>query len=208
MASQACLAVLPQASLDHRQVLMPHNHHQDWQGEPWRHWVPVLLDLVVLNWDLGFLVHHLQWEAAKEFPWILKTGMRAEGMKNEIQENEEVVGRAAEITIGEMKRTEAEGGMEMIVEAEEEEGEMNEEVELEMMTVVDDGMVVIETVAIGTEIATTETEEVETAGAPQEELVVEIWPRDFKVWQGLMEMEGGEEEGTKAQEWELVDLMA
>ena len=96
----------------------------------------------------------------------------------------------------------------MIVEAEEEEGEMNEEVEVAMMTVVEDGMVVIETVAIGTEIATTETEEVETAGAPQEELVVEIWPRDFKVWQGLMEMEGGEEEETKAQEWELVDPMA
>jgi len=170
--------------------------------------VPVLLDLVVLNLDLGFLVHHLQWEAAKEFLWILKKGMRAGGRKNEIQENEEVVGRAAEITIGEMKRTEAEGGMEMIVEAEEEEGEMNVEVEAEMMIVVEDGMVVIETVAIGTEIATTETEEVETAGAPQEELVVEIWPRDFKVWQGLMEMEGGEEEGTKAQEWELVDLMA
>ena len=204
MASQACLAVLPQASLDHRQVLMPHNHHQDWQGEPWRHWVPVLLDLVVLNLDLGFLVHHLQWEAAKEFPWILKKGMRAGGRKNEIQENEEVVGRAAEITIGGMKRTEAEGGMEMIVEAEEEEeGEMNEEVEVEMMTVVEDGMVVIETVAIGTE-----TEEVETAGAPQEELVVEIWPRDFKAWLGLMETEGGEEEETKAQEWELVDLMA
>ena len=97
----------------------------------------------------------------------------------------------------------------MTVEAEEEEeGEMNVEVEVEMTIVVEDGMVVIETVAIGTEIATTETEEVETAGAPQEELVVEIWPRDFKVWQGLMEMEGGEEEGTKAQEWELVDLMA
>ena len=80
---------------------------------------------------------------------------------------------------------------------------MNEEVEVEMMTVVEDGMVVIETVAIGTE-----TEEVETAGAPQEELVVEIWPRDFKAWLGLMEMEGGEEEETKAQEWELVDLMA
>ena len=170
--------------------------------------MPVLLELVVLNWDLGFLVHHLQWEAAKEFPWISKKGMRAGGMKNEIQENEEVVGRAEEITIGEMKRTEAEGGMEMTVEAEEEEGEMNEEVELEMMTVVDDGMVVIETVAIGTEIATTETEEEETAGAPQEELVVEIWPRDFKAWLGLMEMEGGEEVETKAQEWELVDLMA
>jgi len=171
--------------------------------------VPVLLDLVVLNWDLGFLVHHLQWEAAKEFPWILKKGTRAAGgMRNEIQENEEVVGRAAEITTGEMKRTEAEGGMEMIVEAEEEEGEMNVEVEAEMMIVVEDGMVVIETVAIGTEIATTETEEVETAGAPQEELVVEIWPRDFKAWQGLMETEGGEEEETKAQEWELVDLMA
>ena len=96
--------------------------------------------------------------------------------------------------------------MEMIVEAEEEEeGEMNEEVEVEMTIVVEDGMVVIETVAIGTE-----TEEVETAGAPQEELVVEIWPRDFKAWLGLMEMEGGEEEEeeTKAQEWELVDLMA
>ena len=170
--------------------------------------MPVLLELVVLNWDLGFLVHHLQWEAAKEFPWISKKGMRAGGMKNEIQENEEVVGRAEEITIGEMKRTEAEGGMEMIMEAEEEEGEMNEEVELEMMTVVDDGMVVIETVAIGTEIATSETEEEETAGAPQEELVVEIWPRDFKAWLGLMETEGGEEEETKAQEWELVDLMA
>ena len=208
MASQACLAVLPQASLDHRQVLMPLNLHQDWQVEPWRHWVPVLLDLVVLNLDLGFLVHHLQWEAAKEFLWILKKGMRAGGRKNEIQENEEVVGRAAEITIGEMKRTEAEGGMEMIVEAEEEEGEMNVEVEAEMMIVVEDGMVVIETVAIGTEIATTETEEVETAGAPQEELVVEILPRDFKVWLGLMETEGGEEEETKAQEWELVDLMA
>ena len=170
--------------------------------------MPVLLDLVVLNLDLGFLVHHLQWEAAKEFLWILKKGMRAGGRKNEIQENEEVVGRAAEITIGEMKRTEAEGGMEMIVEAEEEEGEMNVEVEAEMMIVVEDGMVVIETVAIGTEIATTETEEVETAGAPQEELVVEILPRDFKVWLGLMETEGGEEEETKAQEWELVDLMA
>ena len=167
----------------------------------------VLLELVVLNLDLGFLVHHLQWEAAKEFPWILKKGMRAGGMKNEIQENEEVVGRAAEITIGGMKRTEAEGGMEMIVEAEEE-GEMNVEVEGAMMTVVEDGMVVIETVAIGTEIATTETEGVETAGAPQEELVVEIWPRDFKAWQGLMETEGGEEEETKAQEWEQVDLMA
>lgn len=209
MASQACLAVLPQASLDHRQVLMPLNLHQDWQGEPWRHWVPVLLDLVVLNLDLGFLVHHLQWEAAKEFPWILRKETRVGEMKNEIQENEEVVGRAAEITIGGMKRTEAEGGMEMIVEAEEEEeGEMNMEDEVEMMIVVEDGMVVIETVAIGTEIATTETEEVETAGAPQEELVVEIWPRDFKAWQGLMEMEGGEEEETKAQEWELVDLMA
>ena len=80
--------------------------------------MPVLLEQVVLNLDLGFLVHHLQWEAAKEFPWILKKGMRAGGMKNEIQENEEVVGRAAEITIGGMKRTEAEGGMEMIVEAE------------------------------------------------------------------------------------------
>ena len=170
--------------------------------------MPVLLDLVVLNLDLGFLVHHLQWEAAKEFPWILKKGTRAGGMKNEIQENEEVVGRAAEITIGEMKRTEAEGGMEMIVEAEEEEGEMNREVEVEMMTVVEDGMVVIETVAIVTEIATTETEEVETAGAPQEELVAEIWPRDFKAWQGLMETEGGEQEETKAQEWEQVDLMA
>ena len=200
VAFQACLAVLPQASLDHHQVLMPHNHHQDWQGEPWRHWVLVLLDLVVLNLDLGFLVHHLLWEAAKESPWILKKGMRAGGRKNEIQENEEVVGRAAEITIGGMKRTEAEGGMEMIVEAEEEE----EEVEVEMMTVVEDGMVVIETVAIGTE-----TEEVETAGAPQEEVEVEIWPRDFKAWLGLMEMEGGEEEEeTKAQEWELVDLMA
>ena len=170
--------------------------------------MPVLLDLVVLNWDLGFLVHHLQWEAAKEFPWILRKETRVGEMKNEIQENEEVVGRAAEITIGEMKRTEAEGGMEMIVEAEEEEGEMNEEVVVEMMTVVEDGMVVIETVAIGTEIATTETEEVETAGAPQEELVVEILPRDFKVWLGLMETEGGEEEETKAQEWELVDPMA
>ena len=200
MAYQACLAVLPQASLDHHQVLMPRNLHQDWQREPWRLWVPVLLELVVLNWDLGFLVHHLQWEAAKEFPWISKKGMRAGGRKNEIQENEEVVGRAAEITIGGMKRTEAEGGMEMIMEAEEEEGEMNEEVEVEMMTVVEDGMVVIETVAIGTE-----TEEVETAGAPQEELVVEIWPRDFKAWQGLMETEGGEqEEETKAQEWEQV----
>ena len=208
MASQACLAVLPQASLDHRQVLMPRNLHQDWQGEPWRHWVPVLLELVVLNWDLGFLVHHLQWEAAKEFPWILRKETRVGEMKNEIQENEEVVGRAAEITIGEMKRTEAEGGMEMTVEAEEEEGEMNVEVEAEMMIVVEDGMVVIETVAIGTEIATTETEEVETAGAPQEELVVEILPRDFKVWLGLMETEGGEEEETKAQEWEQVDLMA
>ena len=203
MAFQACLAVLPQASLDHHQVLMPRNHHQDWQGEPWRHWVLVLLDPVVLNLDLGFLVHHLLWEAAKESPWILKKETRAGGRKNEIQENEEVVGRAAEITIGGMKRTEAEGGMGMIVEAEEEEGEMNVEVEVEMMTVVEDGMVVIETVAIGTE-----TEEVETAGAPQEELVVEIWPRDFKAWQGLMEMEGGEEEETKAQEWELVDLMA
>ena len=177
MAFQACLAVLPQASLDHRQVLMPRNLHQDWQGEPWRHWVLVLLELVVLNWDLGFLVHHLQWEAAKEFPWISKKGMRAGGMKNEIQENEEVVGRVEEIIIGGMKRTEAEGGMEMIVEAEEEEeGEMNVEVEFEMMIVVEDGMVVIETVAIGTEIATTETEEEETAGAPQEEVVVEIWP--------------------------------
>ena len=207
MAFQACLAVLPQASLDHRQVLMPRNLHQDWQGEPWRHWVLVLLDLVVLNLDLGFLVHHLQWEAAKEFPWILKKGMRAGGMKNEIQENEEVVGRAAEITIGGMKRTEAEDGMEMIVEAEEE-GEMNVEVEGAMMIVVEDGMVVIETVAIGTEIATTETEGGETAGAPQEELVVEIWPRDFKAWQGLMETEGGEEEETKAQEWEQADPMA
>ena len=75
--------------------------------------MPVLLELVVLNWDLGFLVHHLQWEAAKEFPWILKKGMRAGAMKNETQENEEVVGRAAEITIGGKKRTEAEGGMEM-----------------------------------------------------------------------------------------------
>ena len=170
--------------------------------------MPVLLELVVLNWDLGFLVHHLQWEAAKEFPWISKKGMRAGGRKDEIQENEEVVGRAAEITTGGMKRTEAEGGMEMIVEAEEVEGEMNEEAEVEMMTVVEDGMVVIETVAIGTEIATTETEEEETAGAPQEELEVEIWPRDFKAWQGLMETEGGEEEETKAQEWEQVDLMA
>ena len=170
--------------------------------------MPVLLELVVLNLDLGFLVHHLQWEAAKEFPWILRKETRVGEMKNEIQENEEVVGRAAEITIGEMKRTEAEGGMEMIVEAEEEEGEMNVEVEAEMMIVVEDGMVVIETVAIGTEIATTETEEVETAGAPQEELVVEILPRDFKVWLGLMETEGGEEEETKAQEWELVDPMA
>ena len=168
--------------------------------------VPVLLELVVLNWDLGFLVHHLQWEAAKEFPWILKKGMRAGGMKNEIQENE--VGRAAEITTGGMKRTEAEGGTEMIVEGEEEEGEMNGEVAVEMMTVVEDGMVVIETGAIGTEIATTETEGVETAGALQEELVVEIWPRGFKAWQGLMETEGGEEEETKAQEWEQVDLMA
>jgi len=170
--------------------------------------VPVLLELVVLNWDLGFLVHHLQWEAAKEFPWILKKGMRAGAMKNETQENEEVVGRAAEITIGGKKRTEAEGGMEMIAEAEEEEGEMNVEVVVEMMTVVEDGMVVIETVEIGTEIATTETEEVETAGVPQEEVEVEIWPRDFKAWQGLMETEGGEEEETKAQEWEQVDLMA
>ena len=168
----------------------------------------VLLELVVLNWDLGFLVHHLQWEAAKEFPWILKKGMRAGAMKNETQENEEVVGRAAEITIGGKKRTEAEGGMEMIAEAEEEEGEMNVEVVVEMMTVVEDGMVVIETVEIGTEIATTETEEVETAGVPQEEVEVEIWPRDFKAWQGLMETEGGEEEETKAQEWEQVDLMA
>ena len=168
--------------------------------------VPVLLELVVLNLDLGFLVHHLQWEAAKEFPWILKKGMRAGGMKNEIQENE--VGRAAEITTGGMKRTEAEGGTEMIVEGEEEEGEMNGEVAVEMMTVVEDGMVVIETGAIGTEIATTETEGVETAGALQEELVVEIWPRGFKAWQGLMETEGGEEEETKAQEWEQVDLMA
>ena len=166
----------------------------------------VLLDLVVLNLDLGFLVHHLLWEAAKESPWILKKGMRAGGRKNEIQENEEVVGRAAEITIGGMKRTEAEGGMEMIVEAEEEEeGEMNEEVEVEMTIVVEDGMVVIETVAIGTEIATTETEEEETAGAPQEEVEGEIWPRDFKAWLGLMETEGGEqEEETKAQEWEQV----
>lgn len=170
--------------------------------------MPVLLELVVLNWDLGFLVHHLQWEAAKEFPWILKKGMRAGAMKNETQENEEVVGRAAEITIGGKKRTEAEGGMEMIAEAEEEEGEMNVEVVVEMMTVVEDGMVVIETVEIGTEIATTETEEVETAGVPQEEVEVEIWPRDFKAWQGLMETEGGEEEETKAQEWEQVDLMA
>ena len=169
--------------------------------------MPVLLDLVVLNWDLGFLVHHLQWEAAKEFPWILKKGMRAGGMKNEIQENEEVVGRAAEITIGGMMKTEAEDGMEMIVEAEEE-GEMNVEVEGAMMIVVEDGMVVIETVAIGTEIATTETEEEEIAGVPQEEVEVEIWPRDFKAWQGLMETEGGEEEETKAQEWEQVDLMA
>ena len=166
----------------------------------------VLMELVLLNLDLGFLVHHLQWEAAKEFPWILKKGMRAGGMKNEIQENE--VGRAAEITTGGMKRTEAEGGMEMIVEAEEVEGEMNGEVEVEMMTVVEDGMVVIETVAIGIEIATTETEGVEIAGVPQEELEVEIWPRDFKAWQGLMETEGGEEEETKAQEWEQVDLMA
>merc|ERR1719192_2150384 len=101
-----------------------------------------------------------------------------------------------------------EDGMVVIEEAEEEEGEMNVEVEVEMMIVVEDGMVVIETVAIGTEIPTTETEEGETAGAPQEELVVEIWPRDFKAWQGLMEMEGGEEEETKAQEWEQVDLMA
>ena len=169
--------------------------------------MPVLLELVVRNWDLGFLVHHLQWEAAKEFPWILKKGMRAGGMKNEIQENEEVVGRAAEITTGGMKRTEAEGGMEMIVEAEEE-GEMNVEVEGAMMIVVEDGMVVIETVAIGTEIATTETEGGETAGAPQEEAEVEIWPRDFKAWQGLMETEGGEEEETKAQEWEQADPMA
>ena len=169
--------------------------------------MPVLLELVVRNWDLGFLVHHLQWEAAKEFPWILKKGMRAGGMKNEIQENGEVVGRAAEITIGGMKRTEAEDGMEMIAEAEEE-GEMNVEVEGAMMIVVEDGMVVIETVAIGTEIATTETEGGETAGAPQEELVVEIWPRDFKAWQGLMETEGGEEEETKAQEWEQADPMA
>ena len=187
---------------------MPRNLHQDWQGEPWRHLVPVLLELVVLNWDLGFLVHHLQWEAAKEFPWILKKGMRAGGMKNEIQENEEVVGRAAEITIGGMKRTEAEGGMEMIVEGEVEEGEMNGEAEVEMMTVVEDGMVVIETAAIGTEIATTETEGGEIAGVPQEEVEAEIWPRDFKAWQGLMETEGGEEEETKAQEWEQVDLMA
>ena len=170
--------------------------------------MPVLLEQVVLNLDLGFLVHHLQWEAAKEFPWILKKGMRAGGMKNEIQENEEVVGRAAEITIGGMKRTEAEDGMEMIVEAEEE-GEMNVEVEGAMMIVVEDGMVVIETVAIGTEIATTETEEGEIAGVPQEEVEVEIWPRDFKAWQGLMETEGGErEEETKAQEWEQADPMA
>ena len=86
---------------------------------------------------------------------------------------------------------------------------MNEEAEVEMMTVVEGGMVVIETEAIGTEIATTETEGGETAGAPQEELVVEIWPRDFKAWLGLMETEGGErEEETKAQEWVQPDLMA
>jgi len=82
------------------------------------------------------------------------------------------------------------------------------EFDLAMMIVVEDGMVVIETVAIGTEIATTETEEGEIAGAPQEEVEVEIWPRDFKAWQGLMETEGGEEEETKAQEWEQADPMA
>ena len=96
----------------------------------------------------------------------------------------------------------------MIVEGEAEEGEMNGEAEVEMMTVVEDGMVVIETAAIGTEIATTETEGGEIAGVPQEEVEAEIWPRDFKAWQGLMETEGGEEEETKAQEWEQVDLMA